>query len=322
MADVIYRKLGGIDVSVFALGAANFGGIGSSRKLLGQGETEAEAHALLDRAVALGINLIDTAGTYADGASEAIIGAWLASRGAAMRDRVLISSKVGLRGGLGRKHVFAEVDRSLARLRVDTLDFYLAHVPDPSTPWDDVLDTFQALVRAGKVRRFGLSNVTASDLCRCAAPRSGGPVGFGWIQNRFNLLEQDDARNGVLESCAKLGLQYTPYSPLAGGLLSGRYAIAGDIPEGTRIGQRRDLYSKAWTPENAARVEQLKAKAAAHALSPSGLATWWLMHCPFVTSILVGARSPEQLEQLVTEASDLPANDDLWRSLSAPSIQE
>ncbi|WP_158623713.1 aldo/keto reductase [Corallococcus llansteffanensis] len=312
---MIYRRLGGLEVSVFALGAANFGGIGSSRKLVGRGETEAEAHALLDRAVALGISLIDTAGTYADGASESFIGSWLASRGPAMRDRVLLSSKVGIRGGLGRKHVFEEVDRTLARLRVDTLDLYLSHVPDPATPWDEVLATFQALVKLGKVRQFGLSNVTANDLWSSAA--SGSP-GFGWVQNRFNLLERDDEHNGVLEACVKLGLQYTPYSPLAGGLLSGKYSLSGSIPEDTRIGQRRDLYAKAWSPANALRVEQLKTEAAAHSLSPAGLATWWLLHCPFVTSVLVGARSPEQLEQLVTQALNLPVNGELWRTLSSP----
>ncbi len=317
---MIYRKLGGIDVSVFALGAANFGGIGSSRRLVGKGETEAEAHALLDRAVALGINLIDTAGTYAEGASESIIGSWLASRGSAMRDKVLISSKVGIRGGLGRKHVFEEVDRTLARLRIDTLDFYLSHVPDPATPWDEVLATFQTLVKLGKVRQIGLSNVSASDLWSSAARPAGGTggsgsPGFGWVQNRFNLLERDDEHNGVLDACLKLGLQYTPYSPLAGGLLSGKYTISGAIPENTRVGQRRDIYAKAWSPTNALRVERLKAQAAAHSLSPAGLATWWLMHCSFVTSILVGARRPEQLEQIVTEALRLPADDELWRSL-------
>lgn len=313
---MIYRRLGGLEVSVFALGAANFGGIGSSRKLVGKGETEAEAHALLDRAVALGINLIDTAGTYADGASESFIGSWLTSRGPAMRDRVLLSSKVGIRGGLGRKHVFEEVDRTLARLRIDTLDLYLSHVPDPATPWDEVLGTFQALVKRGKVRQFGLSNVSAGELWSAAG--IGRTPGFGWVQNRFNLLERDDEHNGVLEVCRKLGLQYTPYSPLAGGLLSGKYSLSGSIPEDTRIGQRRDLYANAWSPANALRVEQLKTQAAAHSLSPAGLATWWLLHCPFVTSVLVGARSPDQLEQLVTQALDLPANDGLWRTLSSP----
>lgn len=325
---MIYRKLGGIDVSVFALGAANFGGIGSSRRLIGKGETEAEAHALLDCAVALGINLIDTAGTYAEGASESIIGSWLASRGSAVRDKVLISSKVGIRGGLGRKHVFEQVDRSLARLRVDTLDFYLTHVPDPATPWEEVLETFQALVKLGKVRQIGLSNVSASDLWSCAARGASGAAGhgspgFAWVQNQFNLLEREDEHNGVLEACLKLGLQYTPYSPLAGGLLTGKYTLSGTIPEETRIGQRRDIYAKAWSPANAAHVERLKKRAAALFLSPAGLASWWLLHCSFVTSILVGARRPGQLEQLVLEALRLPADEELWRSLGrTPPVEE
>ncbi|WNG17578.1 aldo/keto reductase [Cystobacter fuscus] len=315
---MIYRKLGNREVSVFALGAANFGGIGSARRLKGRGETEAEAHALMDRAVEMGINLIDTAGTYAEGASESIIGSWLASRGSAMREKVFLSSKVGIRGGLGRKHVFEEIDRSLTRLRVDTLDFYLSHVPDPATPWNEVLETFQALVKSGKVRQIGLSNVSASDLWSSAIHRASGTesVGFGWVQNRFNLLERDDEHSGVLEACRKLGLQYTPYSPLAGGLLSGKYTLSGEIPEDTRVGQRRDLYAKAWSPVNASRVEWLKTQASAHSLSPAGLSLWWLVHCDFVTSILVGARRPEQMEQLVTEALRLPADDKLWRSLS------
>jgi len=209
---MIYRKLCGIEVSVFALGAANFGGIGSSRRLVGKGETEAEAHALLDHAVALGLNLIDTAGTYAEGASESIIGAWLATRGTSTRNKILLSSKVGIRGGLGRTHVFAEIDRTLARLRVDTLDFYLAHVPDPNTPWEDVLTTFQTLVKLGKVRHFGLSNVSAHQIWSAATERAsagtGESPGFGWVQNQFNLLARDDEDNGVLEACLKLGLAY------------------------------------------------------------------------------------------------------------------
>ena len=315
---MIYRTLAGIEVAALALGAAGFGGIGGARRLVGRGETQAEAHALLDRAVALGINLVDTAGTYGDGASERIIGAWLRARGAAVRDRIRISSKVGIRGGLGRGHVLDEVDRSLGRLGVETLDFYLAHVPDPATPWDEVLRTFEALVERGKVRRIGVSNVSAADLAALAA--AGGGVRF--VQNPFNLLHRTDADNGVLAACRRLGLQYTPYSPLAGGLLSGRYTLEGAIPEDTRIGQRPDLYAGAWTPANALRVARLKAAAAARAVSPAGLATWWLLRCPFVTSIVVGARRPEQLEALVGEAHRLPPDEALWRDLGeAPAAE-
>lgn len=309
---MMYRTLAGIEVSVFAVGGASFGGIGSARRLIGKGQSEAEAHALLDRAVALGINLVDTAGTYGDGASEHIIGAWLRTRGTAVRDKVHISSKVGIRGGLGRRHVFDEVDRSLGRLGVDTLDFYLAHVPDPVSPWEEVLRTFELLALRGKVRQIGVSNVSASDLSALAAAGGGG---FRFVQNQFNLLHREDAGNGVLAACQQLGLQYTPYSPLAGGLLSGAYTLEGGIPEATRVGLRQDVYAKAWTPANALRVARLKTVAAANAVSPAGLATWWLLHCPFVTSIMMGARRPDQLETLVGEALGLTWNEALWRGL-------
>jgi aryl-alcohol dehydrogenase-like predicted oxidoreductase len=319
-----YRSLAGIEVSVLALGGAGFGGIGSARRLIGRGETEAEAHALLDRAVALGINLVDTAGTYGDGASEQIIGTWLRARGVAVRDKVRISSKVGLRGGLERAHVLAEVDRSLARLGVDALDFYLVHVPDPARPWGEVLRTFELLVQRGKVRRIGVSNVSAADLEQLAqlAPAAGG---FRLVQNPLNLLRLDDAENGVLAACRRLGLPYTSCSPLAGGLLGGAYTLdgtlAGAIPEGSRVALRPDLYAAAWTPANATRVARLTAAAAAAGVSPAGLATWWLLQCPFMTTVVLGARRPDQLETMVGEALRLPPDPARWRALAdAPAM--
>ncbi|MCU0681152.1 MAG: aldo/keto reductase [Polyangiaceae bacterium] len=309
---MISRKLAGLDVSAFALGAANFGGVGSARRLVGRGETEAQAHALLDAAVSLGVDLIDTAGTYGDGASESFIGSWLASRGPSARHKVRLSSKVGIRGGLSPAHVRQEVDRTLARLRTDFVDFYLAHVPDPATPWPAVCETFRGLVECGKVRAFGLSNVSAADIRSAAA---GGAPTFGWVQNRFNLLERDDEGNGVVALCRALGLGYTPYSPLAGGLLGGRYAMEGEIPHDSRLGQRRDLYARAWTPSNAAKLARLKGLAEEVSVSPAGLAVWWLLQCDFVTSIVLGARQPEQLERMVTEALGLPPDGALRQRL-------
>lgn len=310
-----YRSLAGVKVSVLGVGAANFGGVGSSRKLVGQGDTEREAHALLDCALALGINLVDTAGTYGAGASEEFIGAWLASRGAAVRDQVVISSKVGIHGGLGRANIQHELERSLARLRVDWIDLYLAHVPDPATPWADVLETMRGLVAAGKIRAFGISNVSASDVETCArAARDGGPR-FEWVQNAFNLLDREDTENGVLDACRSHVMGYTPYSPLAGGLLSGKYVFAGAIPEGTRLALRADMYGHAWTTENAARIERLKSAAAARFVSPAGLATWWVLNCDVVTSVLLGPRRPAQLERMAEEALGLPADPELWRLL-------
>lgn len=319
--------LAGIEVSVFALGAAGFGGVGSARRLVGKGESAAEAHALLDCAAALGVDLVDTAGTYGDGASEEILGAWLRARGPAVRHRVRLASKVGLRGGLGRRHVLAEVERSLRRLGVDALDFYLAHLPDPATPWAEVRATFELLVQQGKVRRFGVSNVTAADLQALrqagvvggAAADAEAGAGFGFVQNQLNLLHREDAADpdhGVLATCRRLGLSYTAYSPLAGGLLSGKYALEGAISDDSRAGLRPDLHAGAWTPANARRVAQLRTEAAARAVSPAGLATWWLLHCPHVTSIALGARRPAQLETLVGEALGLAPDLALWRRLA------
>lgn len=313
-----YRSLAGLDVSVLALGAANFGGIGSSHKLVGKGETEDEAHALLDCAVALGINLIDTAGAYGAGASEEIIGSWLASRGPSVREKVLISSKVGTWNGLGRAIVLQEVERTLARLRVDRIDLCLTHRPDPATAWEDVLVTMRDLTRSGKIRAFGISNVSANDVAACARAASDGGQRFEWVQNRFNLLDRDDAHSGVIDACLSCGMKYTPYSPLAGGLLSGKYIFADGIPEstGTLLALRPEVYGHAWTAANATRIESLKAEAVARSMSPAGLATWWLVNCEFIASVIVGSRRPEQLERTVLEAVEQPDDRELRQSLA------
>lgn len=317
---MIYRSLGGasgdLAVSAIAIGAANFGGLGSARRWIGRGDSEADAHALLDRAYALGINLVDTAATYADGASEQIIGNWLRARGPAVRGQIRISSKVGLRGGLGRAHVLAEVDRSLARLGVDAIDLYLAHVPDLRTPWDEVRRTFELLLERGKVRRIGLSNVSAEQIAAAGANSTGG---FGVVQNQLNLLHLGDTDNGVLASCARHGLAYAAYAPLAGGLLGGRYALTGAPPADSRIARRADLYGAAWTEANARRVAWIAAGAAARGVSTAGLAVWWLVHCPQVSTILLGAREPVALTQIVEDALRLPADPALWRALAGPA---
>ena len=144
-----HRQLGhtGLRVSAFGMGCGNFGGIGSAPEFFGQGESETEAFALLDEAVDLGINFLDTADAYGGGRSEATIGKWLATKDAATRDRLLISSKVANpvgddpnQRGLSRRHILRQIDASLSRLGVDHLDMYLAHEPDPTTPLEETLD--------------------------------------------------------------------------------------------------------------------------------------------------------------------------------------
>src|SRR5215207_5251446 len=162
-----YKNLGrtGLKVSAVGLGCGNFGGIGSAPAFFGKGETQAEAFALMDAAWELGINFFDTADAYGGGRSETAIGNWLKSKDRAVRDQLIISSKVfnpvgdGPNDrGLSRRHIFRQVEASLRRLGADYLDIYLIHEPDPSTPLDETLRALDDLVHQGKVRYIGASN--------------------------------------------------------------------------------------------------------------------------------------------------------------------
>ena len=227
---VDYRTLGstGIEVSRIALGCGNFGGIGSSPAFFGQGESEDEAFALMDAAWEMGITLFDTADAYGGGRSERSIGRWLAERGPDVRDRIVLSTKVfhSVEGdpedrGLAPDRIRRQIEGSLERLGVERIDLYLIHEPDPDTPVGDTLEALDELVRVGKVGAVGASNVNAAQLKESLqASEERGLVRFAWVQNSYSLLERDD-ENGVLELCAQHGLGYTPFSPLAGGWLTG-----------------------------------------------------------------------------------------------------
>src|SRR5579862_5446291 len=195
-----YRRLGhtGVNVSRVILGCGNFGGIGSAPAFWGAGETEAQAHALMDRAFDAGVNVFDTADAYGGGRSETYIGTWLQAKGSSARDRLLLSSKVfnpvapgPNHRGLSRVHVLRQVDASLRRLQTDWLDLYLIHEPDPNTPIDETLGALDDAVRAGKVRYIGASNI---DAWRAARARGVSEMRrlarFEWVQNGYSLLDR------------------------------------------------------------------------------------------------------------------------------------
>src|SRR5262249_18162756 len=165
-----YRRLGstGLRVSRLGLGCGNFGGIGSAPAFFGMGETESQAFELMDRAHDAGINFFDTANAYGGGLSESWIGRWLKVKGPAVRQQLLLSSKVfnpvgtGPNDrGLSRRHILQQVDESLTRLQTDRLDMYLIHEPDPETPLDETLRALDDLVRAGKGVYVGAGNIEA-----------------------------------------------------------------------------------------------------------------------------------------------------------------
>src|SRR5438477_5754851 len=165
-----YRRLGstGVKVSRLALGCGNFGGVGSAPAFFGKGETEAQAAELLDRAWDAGITLLDTADAYGGGRSESYLGGWLKTRGSAVRDRLVLSTKVfnpvgpgPNQRGLSRLHIARQIEASLTRLGTDRIDLYLIHEPDPTTPIDETLRALDDAMRAGKILYIGASNIEA-----------------------------------------------------------------------------------------------------------------------------------------------------------------
>jgi len=183
-----YMNLGrtGMKISVVGLGCGNFGGIGSAPAFFGKGETEEEAFTLLDTAWELGINFFDTADAYGGGRSETYIGKWLKTKGAAVRDQLIISSKVfnpvgdGPNDkGLSRRHIFRQVEASLKRLGVDHLDMYLIHEPDPETSLEETLRALDDLIRQGKIHYIGASNMPGSQTNTLPHPEGRKPEGCG-----------------------------------------------------------------------------------------------------------------------------------------------
>jgi aryl-alcohol dehydrogenase-like predicted oxidoreductase len=300
-----YVRLAGseLDVSVIALGCGNFGGVGSAPELFGKGENEREAHALLDAAYEHGITLLDTANSYGGGRSERWLGSWLSSRG--VRDELVITTKVGnavgpdpADRGLSGNHLREQVEASLRRLRTDRIDLYLTHAPDPLTPIAETLTAFDELVRAGKVRYYGLSNV-AGDEVRAIVEIADGrglhrPVN---LQIGHSLLQP--ANPDTLEACTGNDIAVTAYSPLAGGWLARDYQPGQPYPDGSRMTLRPEPYSEVERLAFSGAVAALRAEAAGRELSLPALAMSWVLRDPAITAVIAGPRNPGQLPPIV-----------------------
>ncbi len=310
-----HRALGrsGIEVSRLILGCGNFGGIGSAPAFFGAGETEGEAHALLDAAWAAGITTYDTADAYGGGRSEQYLGSWLRARGPAVRDRLILTTKTcnpmedGADSGLAPARVRRQLESSLHRLGVGHVDLYLAHEPDPETPVAETIGVFEELVAEGKIRAYGGSNVDVPWLSE--ALRHGRPE---WVQNSFSLLAREDEAT-VLPFCAREGLGYTPFGPLAGGWLAGRYRRGEAPPAGSRMSLRPGPYERFRTDETFNALEAFEALAAQRETTPAALALAWLLGHPHVTGVVLGPRRPDQLQ---------PALDALELDLSPPELEK
>jgi aryl-alcohol dehydrogenase-like predicted oxidoreductase len=307
-----YRPLGntGIEVSRVILGCGSFGGIGSSPAFFGQGTSREDALTLLDAAWELGITTLDTADAYGGGRSETVIGEWLRAKAPHVRDRVVVTTKTfnpmteGADSGLGRARIRRQLHTSLERLGLERVPLYMAHDFDPTTPQEETLAVFDELHRAGLVGAIGASNFTAEQLAEALELATLERLtGYAWVQNCFNLIEQGE-RQTTFPLCHEHGLGFTPFSPLAGGWLTGKYRRGMAPPEGSRMTLRPEPYVGYGSPTMFDALEELERRAAARDVSPAGLALAWLLHVPEVTAVVVGPSRAGHLDP-VREAVDL-----------------
>ncbi len=302
-----YRTLGcsGCAVSQFALGTMTFGT-----------ETdEAVAHQQLDRFVEAGGTLVDTADVYSAGASEEIIGRWLASRPADVTGRVVLATKGRFAtdpspngAGLSARHLSRALDESLRRLGVPTVDLYQMHAFDPYTPLAETLRALDGFIRAGKIRYYGFSNFTGWQLTKAVylarAMNIPPPV---TLQPQYSLVVREIEWE-IVPAAADAGVGLLPWSPLAGGWLSGKYR-RGEPPTGaTRLGEDphrgMEAYDRRGTQRTFEIIETVRKIADERGVSMAEVALAWVAGRPVVTSTILGARTVAQLEANL-KAADL-----------------
>jgi aryl-alcohol dehydrogenase-like predicted oxidoreductase len=282
-----YRALGrsGVEVSGIILGCGNFGGIGSAPAFFGRGESREEAFAIMDAAWSAGITTFDTADAYGGGRSESYIGDWMRSRGVrpVLTTKTFNPMAAGRDSGLSRERIHRQLMSSLERLGVEHVELYLAHEMDRETPLEKTVGAFEELLQAGKISAWGGSNVDT------AWVEQARPT---WVQNSYSLLDREDP---VLSLCAQKGLGYTPFSPLAGGWLTGKYRRGEPAPEDSRMALRPEPYTHLQQDEVFGALESFEARAAERGTTPAALAIAWVLAHPAVTAVVIGPRRPEHL---------------------------
>ena len=286
---------------------------------------DAEARAVFDAYVDAGGNFVDTADVYAGGRSEELVGRFVAERG--LRDRVVLATKFGFggadpgnpnAGGNGRKHVRRALEGSLRRLGTDYVDLYWLHVWDTVTPADEVVQTLADLVREGKVRYYGLSDMPAWYAAQVATlARAGGAPGPVAMQLFYALVERTVEQEHVPAARA-LGMGLVPWSPLAYGLLAGKYARGDEQAAGGRLSGANPFGNTLFTDRNWAIVDQLRAVATEAGVPMAQAALAWVLGRPGVAAPILGARTPEQLRENVA-ALDVRLTPEQTRALDAAS---
>ena len=293
------------DLGRIVFGCGNFGGIGSSPEVRSAGDSEQQALKLLDHARRVGLGRFDTANTYGGGASEIILGKWLRSQGASFVQGAQIATKVGNPNGcppgetpLGRGQIAYHLDQSLRRLGVEKIDVYYIHEFDRVTPLEETLGAMTRAVEAGKIDRFGISNASLSDV-EAVRNSAGGSLAsrFEYVQNEYSLLAITDAHE-LIPYCAEHGLRYTAFSPLAGGLLTGKYRFGEEPPSDSRLAHAPDIYGDYLNEESFAAIEDLRRSAEARQLTMAEAALRFVLDTPGVDSLIIAPRRVEHFANL------------------------
>jgi aryl-alcohol dehydrogenase-like predicted oxidoreductase len=293
------------DLDRIVFGCGNFGGIGSAPNLRGAGDSEEQALQLLDHARQLGIRRFDTANTYGGGSSERVLGKWLRSQAASFLESAQIATKVGNPHGcppgetpLSRAQIAHHLDVSLRRLGIERIDLYYIHEFDRVTPLEETLEAMSRAVEAGKIDRFGVSNASLSDV-EAVRSFAGSSLAssFEYVQNEFNLLATADASE-LIPYCAEHGLRYTAFSPLAGGLLTGKYCFGEEPPSDSRLAQVPEACAAYLNDKGFAAIEQLRRSAEARHEPMAAAALRFVLDTPGVDGLIIAPRRVEQFADL------------------------
>jgi len=306
-----YVRLGnsGLKVSKICLGCMSYGSSEWRKWVL----DEPESKPFIKRALELGINFFDTANVYSQGKSEEILGNALKEFAPGKRNELVIASKVCLPmnetpngSGLSRKHIMESVDESLRRLGTDYLDIYQFHRWDPETSLEETIDTFHDLIRAGKIRYAGGSSCYAWQFSKAVHLAKERGFNFISMQNHYNMIYREEERE-MIPFCNSEGIGLIPWSPLARGLLSGKWKRTDTSIEGETIRSHTDSLTK--SRYNATRendfdvIERVVDLANKKKVSPSQLSLAWMMNKPGVAAPIIGATKMSHLEEAVEAVS-------------------
>ncbi|MGA2914406.1 MAG: aldo/keto reductase [Sedimentisphaerales bacterium] len=317
-----YRKLGktGLYVSEICLGTMTFGGKGFW-EVIGKLNVS-EAQAFIGTALDAGVNFIDTADAYSEGESEKFVGAAMASL-KRLRDQIIVATKCRLRTGpgpnqigLSRGHIMAAIDASLSRLKLDFVDLYQIHGVDIDTPIEETMCALNDIVRAGKVRYIGFCNLPAWLAMKMIAYAKDNVMAHFVSAQMYYSIASRDIEREIVPLAEDQGLAILPWSPLAGGLLSGKFDLEKPGPKDAR----RTSFD--FPPVDKTRaitvIKAMREVSNAMGISVARVALAWLLTRPFVTSVIIGAKTPEQLTDNIA-ASDVRLSPEHIAKLDAAS---